>query len=439
MPKFLTNHYKRYRHIRRVWLNTWHALRARRHYNYPDKSMRLIGITGTDGKTTTATMLAEILQNSGRRVGLISTVEAKINGQSVDTGLHVSTPGPSQSYQLLARMRDERVDDVVIEATSHGLDQRRLFGMSFDIGIITNVAAEHLDYHGTIEAYARAKARLLEQSSSAVLNADDKIASQLNLPKLPQLLFGIQASADITADAIEEQDGGSTFKVRFPNQNKAVNFFVPLPGVFNISNALAAISAAHLLGVPKESMQNGLKSVSVEGRWQILYKKDFMTIVDFAHTPQSFSQILPVARKLVGTKGRLIHVFGSAAQRDESKRSEMGRLSGQYADLTVLTMEDPRHESLDRIQSMLIEGLEKAGKRQNQGWRRIDDRQQAIEWAISEAVSGDVVIITGKGHEKSLSIKGEEKVWKTHSCTYIDRREKKKKRRGYGKRTHAHT
>src|SRR5690606_10307490 len=175
---------------------------ARRRYNYPAKGMRLIGVTGTDGKTTTATMLANILQAADRKVGLISTVEAKINGQSIDTGLHVSTPGPTQTYELLARMKDEGVDDVVIEATSHGLDQRRLYGLVFDVGIITNIAPEHLDSHGTIEAYAHAKARLLQQSATAVLNTDDSRVARMNTFGIPQVTFGIHTKADVMANEI---------------------------------------------------------------------------------------------------------------------------------------------------------------------------------------------------------------------------------------------
>lgn len=406
-----TSSYKKYRHMRRIILNIWQASRAKRRYGYPQKGMRLIGITGTDGKTTTATMLASILQKSQRKVGLISTVGAKINDIEIDTGLHVSTPGPTQIYELLALMKSEGVVDVVIETTSHGLDQRRLFGLSFDIGIITNISPEHLDYHGTIEAYAKAKARLLSQASLAVLNADDPIVANINKSSLPQLLFGITQPADIKAEDILEEGTKSKFRLVYNHGQSSANITLPIPGDYNISNALAASAAALALQAPVQAIIDGLSNVSVAGRWQIIQSQPFTVIVDFAHTPQAFEAALPTARKLLQPQGRLIHVFGSAAQRDEQKRSLMGEISGKFADISILTMEDPRHESLDRIQQMLAAGLQHQGKTEGEGYTRIDDRQEAINKAIQEARSGDVVIITGKGHEQSLSIKGQEIPW----------------------------
>ena len=403
--------YKKYRHLRRVAINTWQASQAKRKFRSPQRGMRLIGVTGTDGKTTTSTMLAAILRHSGRKVGLISTVGARINDQEMETGLHVSTPSPAQIYELLAEMRAQGVEDVVIETTSHGLDQRRLFGLSFDIGIITNISAEHLDYHGTMAEYAKAKARLLGQSSLAVLNADDPIVSKLNKGRLPQLLFGINQPADVQAKQIVNDGKGSRFTLVVNQKQVLDNVFVPLPGAFNVSNALAAIATAMALQVPWSAVVKGLSQVSVAGRWQILQTKPFTVIVDFAHTPQAFEAALPTAGALVGTKGKLIHVFGSAAQRDEQKRSQMGLISAKHADISVITMEDPRFESLDRIQGMLASGLESGGKSEGKDYWRIDDRQEAIAWAIAKAEPGDVVIITGKGHEQSLSIKGKELPW----------------------------
>lgn len=407
----LNTTYKRYRHLRRVALNVWQASQAKRSYGYPQRGMRLIGITGTDGKTTTSTMLASILRQSGRKVGLISTVGARINEHEIDTGLHVSTPSPTQIYELLHRMKSEGVEDVVIEATSHGLDQRRLHGLSFAMGIITNIAAEHLDYHGTMTEYAKAKARLFDQSSLAILNADDPVVSTLNKRSIPQLLFGVHQPADVRAEQVEEYGSGSKFRLTYNQGQSSIEVTLPLPGIFNISNALAAATAAMALQVPIQAVVAGLAEVSVPGRWQILQSSPFTVIVDFAHTPQAFEAVLPTAKKLVRRSGRLIHVFGSAANRDEHKRSQMGQISAKYADLSVLTMEDPRFESLDRIQGMLASGLQAEGKVEEKNYWRIDDRKEAITWAIAKAEPGDVVIITGKGHEQSLSIKGHELPW----------------------------
>ena len=409
----IQNGYRKYRHIRRVWLNTYAAWKARRHYKNPAQNMRLIGITGTDGKTTTATFLADILQQSGRKVGSISTIEATINGQSIDTGLHVSTPGPTQNYALLAQMRDAGVQDVVIEATSHGLDQRRLAGINFDIGIVTNIAPEHLDYHGSMEHYIKAKSRLISKSKQVILNADDpKVLAMNKSLQKPATTYGILKPADFRANSIDQENNSSQFLLNYPKTSQPQPVMLSLPGQYNILNALAAVATAEKLGIDTKAALKALAKVQVKGRWQVLQHKPFIVVVDFAHTPQALAQVLPLARQSApSAEGRVIHVFGSAAQRDESKRVDMGRLSGQFADFTIITMEDPRHEPLDRIQNMLKQGLQDAGKKQGSDWLRIDDRQQALAKAVSLASPGDVIIATGKGHEKSLSIKGYEQPW----------------------------
>jgi UDP-N-acetylmuramoyl-L-alanyl-D-glutamate--2,6-diaminopimelate ligase len=409
-PYSRTRLYKIYRHCRRA-INIAQAIYAYYRYGSPAKGMRLIGVTGTDGKTTTATMIAGVLQQAGRRVGLITTVEAKINDASLDTGLHVSTPGPMQIYALLAKMRDAGVQDVVIETTSHGLDQRRVFGLKFDLGIITNLAPEHLDYHHTMEQYAAAKARLLKQSTLAMLNADDAIARNMKSMTQPTIFFGMAESAEVRAMKVHEQRDGLSFDLFYPDATEPISIELPMPGKFNVSNALAAASAALQLGVAPAVIAEGLQHINVAGRWQVIQTVPFTIIIDFAHTPQAFERALPVARELAHPHGKLIHVFGSAAQRDVAKRPMMGELSGKYADITVLTMEDPRHESMDAIQPMLAQGLTRAGKSEGDSWFRIDDRQAAITWAISQAKDDDVVLITGKGHEQSLSVGGQELPW----------------------------
>lgn len=411
--------YRRRRHDYRVASNAYLALKARRQHRYPAKNMRIIGVTGTDGKTTTTIMLANILRKAGRKVGYISTVEAKIGDEVLDVGLHVSTPGPVKNYALLAKMRDEAVEDVVIEATSHGLDQRRLFGIQFDVAVVTNIAPEHLDYHLTLENYMKAKSLIFAQSKTAVLNADDPQVMTMKTRNLPKRTYGLSNQADVKIEQIESKKGGTTFSLLFTQSMKKLSISLALPGVFNVANAAASAAAADLLNVPATAIQEGLSSTTVEGRWQILQDKPFTVIVDFAHTPQSFDLVLPLAREQTDKSGRIIHVFGSAAMRDESKRPEMGRLSGELADISIITMEDPRKEPIDRIQHMLISGLQKSGKKEKQGWLRVDDRRQAIRRALKMAKNGDVVIITGKGHEQSMSIGGQELPWSDIEVTNV--------------------
>jgi UDP-N-acetylmuramoyl-L-alanyl-D-glutamate--2,6-diaminopimelate ligase len=411
--------YKRYRHHRRVGLNMMDAYVSKLRYGFPAHRLRVIGITGTDGKTTTANLLAAILRADGRKVGLISTLGANIDGVLLDTGLHVSTPAPRHVYRLLAQMRQQGVTDVVLEVTSHGLDQRRTAGISFDVGIVTNITPEHLDYHGTFANYVTAKARLVRQAQVAILNSEDPSTPQLTRVAKRVLRYGWHAkNLSVWADNVAETDTGSTFALHArPNQFGLVaaidqTIELHLPGRYNILNSAAAATAALVLGVSDRAIRSGLGEVrALSGRWEVLQAKPFMVIVDFAHTPHAFEEALPEARKHVKDKGRLIHVFGCPALRDMQKREPMGRLSGTIADITILTIEDPRTEPIDQIMSAIELGLRHAHKQEGPGWKRIDDRGEAIAWAIGQARSGDVVMVTGKGHEQSLAIGQIEHPW----------------------------
>lgn len=399
--------WRRYRHIRIVIINTWLAWRLNRRYQYPARSMRVVGITGTDGKTTTAHLLAAILQADGRTVGVISTLGATINGQLTPTGLHVSTPGPKELFPLLDTMRQAGVTDLILEVTSHGLDQRRIAGIAVDVAVMTNISPEHLDYHGTFDRYVKAKSRLLSLAKMSVLNIDDQTVVALRSRAQSVIPYGFSSEAEVRAEDWHEVS--RKFTLVTPEDH--VDVELQLPGRYNVQNSLAAAAVARHLKINLATISAGLQSVSgVAGRWEVLQATPFTVIVDFAHTPQSFAQVLPAARLMVQASGRLIHVFGCAADRDEAKRMEMGRLSGQLADVTILTMEDPRFESLDRIQSMIASGLQQSAK-QPPMWSRVDDRGQAIHQAIDQARAGDVVLITGKGHETSLAIQGQELPW----------------------------
>ncbi len=385
-------------------------------FRQPHKHLILIGITGTDGKTTTTHLVSSILEQAGHTVGHISTLGAQINGQHLQTGLHTSTPGPTEIYAMLHQMKQAGVSHVVIETTSHGLDQYRTFGLNFRVGLITNLSPEHLDYHRTMDKYLQAKAMIIKQSQHTIINIDSPPLTQL-ISTHPSLLTISQSQpADLLGTITQQTDQSTTFNSKISpklSKTKSIqDLQVFLPGEYNVSNALAATAIAVCLEVSESAIRQGLAAVkAVDGRWQVVQTTPYTIIIDFAHTPQSLAQVLPQAKKLVTGNGALIHVFGSAAQRDQSKRSTFGQLSGQWADFSILTMEDPRFESLDTIQSMIIDGLTQQGRVQGKQWQRLDDRQQAINQAIAMAQKGDVVLITGKGHEQSLAIQGQEIPW----------------------------
>jgi UDP-N-acetylmuramoyl-L-alanyl-D-glutamate--2,6-diaminopimelate ligase len=400
----------KFRRQLRLALNCLIALTAMAVYGRPQSGLQLIGVTGTDGKTTTVRLLASMLRQAGRQVGVISTVGVSINDQHVDLPAHVSTPGPWQLYRLLRDMKRHGVNTVIIEVTSHGLDQRRIFGLHFMVGVVTNISPEHMDYHGSLAKYAAAKARLCRLSQAMVLNGQDKLVRAMAGSAQDYVLFGVQDGSAVWADGLVADSQLTRFRLHLGDQQAEI--VLPLVGPFNVQNALAACGAAKVLGLPLSAMIDGLAAVKgVAGRWQIVQDQPFAVVVDFGHTPQAFEQILPVARSLAGPNGRVIHLFGCAGGRDAGKRQVMGELSGRLADLSVVTMEDPRYELLDRIQQSIIAGLEQAGKHEGQGWVRIDDRRQAIDWAVAQARSGDVVLLTGKGHEKSMAIGDQEQPW----------------------------
>lgn len=349
-------------------------------FRFPANHLTVIGVTGTDGKTTTTTLIYEILKNAGIKTSMITSVHAVIAGREYDTGFHVTTPNSFYVQKYLRDAVDHGDTHVVLEVTSHAIDQHRIFGIPFRVGVITNVTHEHLDWHKTIERYLDTKMRLLEQSKIAVVNRDEALvykASKARLIKNSVITYGMEESADITAK-------------KFP-------FYTPLPGIFNQYNCLAAISAANALSIDPETIRKTLKTFSgVVGRMEVVYKKDFTVIVDFAHTPNAIAQALSTVRAM--TKGKLIHVFGSAGLRDRSKRPLMGKASSEYSDIIVLTEEDYRTERVEDIMNDVQKGISKKKE-----VHRIPIRADAVRFALSKAKKGDLVIFTGKGHEKSLA------------------------------------
>jgi UDP-N-acetylmuramoyl-L-alanyl-D-glutamate--2,6-diaminopimelate ligase len=395
---------------------------AAAYYGYPARKLTMIGVTGTDGKTTTTNMIYQILRAAGIRCGMISTINAVIGDQVLDTGFHVTTPDAPDVQHYLAQMVEAGLSHLVLEVTSHGLAQYRVDACEFDVAVITNITHEHLDYHGSYEAYRSAKARLFIKLNSTlpkqqgnlravVLNRDDAsydYLSQVSTGR--QISYGFHPEADIRPEHVAHMPEGFSFTVVGKEQQFPIACH--LMGDFNISNCLAAITTTvFCLGIRPEDAQAGIAAVqTVPGRMErIDLGQDFIAIVDFAHTPNALQNALQTVRQI--THGRVISVFGAAGLRDRQKRRMMAETSIQLADLTILTAEDPRTELLEDILDEMAAGANSRGGIEGQSYWKVPDRGEAIRFAISLANPDDVVIACGKGHEQSMCFGETEYAW----------------------------
>lgn len=391
-------------------------------YGYPARRLTMIGVTGTDGKTTTTNLIYHILQAAGLRAGMISTVNAVIGEQVLDTGFHVTTPEAPDVQRYLAMMVEAGLTHAVLETTSHGWAQHRVDACEFDLGVVTNITHEHLDEHGSYENYRAAKGRLFASLAEtlekpgvrrklAVLNRDDSSYEYLaGLSRVPQASYSLLGEADWRALEVKARPEGLVFTVSGPGFAFPVR--CNLVGNFNVSNCLAAIAATVMgVGVDEKAAQEGIAALpGVPGRMQrIDLGQDFTAIVDFAHTPNALRRALETARALAD--GRVIVVFGSAGLRDRQKRRMMAETSLELADLSVFTAEDPRSESLEGILAEMAAGAEAKGGLEGKNFWRIADRGQAIRFAVSLAGPGDVVMACGKGHEQSMCFGTVEYPW----------------------------
>jgi UDP-N-acetylmuramoyl-L-alanyl-D-glutamate--2,6-diaminopimelate ligase len=408
---------------------------AAAYYDWPARKLTMIGVTGTDGKTTTTNLLHQILLTAGLKAGMVSTVNAVIGDEVLDTGFHVTTPDAPDVQRYLARMVEAGLTHVVLETTSHGWAQFRVDACEFDIGAVTNITHEHLDYHGSYENYRAAKARLFTGLAEtkpkrtgnprlAVLNRDDASYEYLSatvrgLPSIVQLCYGLNSNADIHAEQIEYSPSGIHFVVA--GKDFRVNVTTKLVGAYNVSNCLAAFSVAVAgLGIDPEVAARGIAALDgVPGRMErIDLGQPFTAIVDFAHTPNALKVSLEAAREMLegkkderGKKGRVIAVFGSAGLRDKEKRRMMAEVSAELADLTVLTAEDPRTESLEGILVEMAAGARSRGGSEGETFWRVADRGEAIRFAVKLARPGDIVLSCGKGHEQSMCFGKTEFLW----------------------------
>ena len=388
-------------------------------YDYPAQHLRTIGVTGTDGKTTTSNLISIILETAGQRTGLMTTANFRIGEQEWENTTRQSTLEALEIQQLLRRMLDEQAHYAVIEATSHGLELQRVRGCAFDVGVVTNITHEHLDFHKTLAAYRRAKARLFEMLDPqrdkglgshpvAILNRDDSSYDILKpYCRVPILDYGIDTPAAVRA--VDVQPGAASTRFRVVLPDKEYNLETQLVGRFNVSNALAAIAATYSQGIPIETIADALSRVKgVTGRMERIDEgQPYTVIVDYAHTPDSLTKVLATLRPV--TEGKLIVVFGSAGERDRQKRPVMGQIAAQMADFFVITDEDPREEDREQILHEIAEGAATQGKQQGKDFLCIADRTEAIAAAIAHAQANDTILLAGKGHEQSI-IMGREKL-----------------------------
>lgn len=407
-------------------------------HGWPGRKLTVIGVTGTDGKTTTTNLLHRILLAAGLRAGMVSTVNVVIGDEVLDTGFHVTTPDAHDVQRYLARMVEAGLTHVVLETTSHGWAQHRVDACEFDIGVVTNITHEHMDEHGSYENYRAAKARLFSSLEItqpkpqgnprlAVINRDDiKSFDFLNdFIKVNKINYGLGEGAEVRAEEITYDPSGIHFTAH--SKKFRVDISSQLVGAYNVSNCLAALTAAtYGLSIPPETAARGIASLEgIPGRMErIDLGQDFTALVDFAHTPNALKVSLEAAREMlryspllsgeasaVRGKPRLIAVFGSAGLRDRAKRRMMAETSAELADLTVLTAEDPRTESLEGILEEMATGARSKGGQEGETFWRVPDRGEALRFALSLARPGDIVISCGKGHEQSMCFGGREHLW----------------------------
>ncbi len=386
-------------------------------YLFPADKMIVIGVTGTNGKTTTVNFITNILNKSGAKVGMTSSINFQIGEQRWGNNSKQTTLGPFQLQKLLKRMLKDGCKYAVIEVTSHALTQSRVFGVNFDIAVMTNVTSDHVEYHGNLNNYLNAKAKLFKKVSRGrrkfgvpkviILNADDKYYSFFDQFVVDRkLTYGLK-SATIYAEKVEKKPEGTHFVMHVPNN--AIPIELKLPGDFNVYNALAAASVAIALQVDLEVVKRGLEgSEAVAGRFEHVNKgQNYSVIVDYAHTPDALENLFALYRRL--TSGKLIVVFGATGGgRDKSKRPQMGAIANEHADYVIVTDDDPYEEDEWQILDQISEGIP---RKEGEGFWKIPDRREAIRLALTIAKEGDTVVVAGKGAEEVLMLKGKRIPW----------------------------
>jgi UDP-N-acetylmuramoyl-L-alanyl-D-glutamate--2,6-diaminopimelate ligase len=398
-------------------------------YGDPSHGLTVVGITGTDGKTTTAYLAVAALEAAGLATGMISTIASRVGGRTEAHAVHATTPEAPELQAALRAMVDAGDRVAVIETTSHGLALDRVADVAYDVAIVTNVTHEHLELHGTWEAYRDAKLSLFDRlrasrdvakphpvSASAIVNLDDPSAGQFigtaRDAGARVITYGTEPAADVRATRVTEDATGLHADVTAPSGAAALD--LALAGRFNVHNALAVVALGEALGLDPARVREGLASVtSVPGRMErIELGQPFGVVVDFAHSPASLATVLDLLAPTAAARGGgLIAVFGSAGERDTAKRPQMGRIAAERARLVIVTDEDPRGEDREAILEEIARGAEAAGRRRGQDLLLIADRREAIGAAFEAARPGDIVLLAGKGHERSIIGPDGEQPW----------------------------
>jgi len=384
-------------------------------YGFPARRLKVIGVTGTNGKTSTAFLIHRMLHEAGYKVGLNTTVGWGVGADIQPQLHHMTTVAVPELMQRLRYFKKQKVEWLVLETTSHALAQHRVWGVPYSIAVLTNLTHEHLQYHGTFERYRDAKRMMFKMANAnkkglraGIINADDPSAEYFASDILHPILYGVEGGA-VQATDVKLTTKGVSYKTKIGDQEYSIKS--QLPGSFNVYNSLAAACVGHVIGLTKEQVEQGIAALpSVEGRMTTINEgQDFTLMVDYAHSPDSFEKLFKDIKPTV--KGKLIVLFGSLGGGDKGKRPLQGELAGQYADEVIICEEDDRQESPEQIMNDIAEGAEKAGKVQGKDLFLVHDRPEAMQFAVNRAKKGDIVLFLGKGHEKTIEHADGEHPW----------------------------
>ena len=376
-------------------------------FGFPARGLSIVGVTGTNGKTTTTKLIAAVLAKSGKKIAYASTIEYGIGEKHWTNASKFTTSSAWQLQKFLSEAKKAGCTHVVLETSSHSLDQFRTWGIPYAVAVITNVTREHLDYHKTIEAYRAAKKKLFAGVKTAIVNMDMERPEEF-FAKAPSetLTYSTKnTDASVMASEIELDLAGTRFLAL------GASFRIELPGLFNVENALAAITTGKALGIDTETMRQALAGVpGISGRMELVPNNLRLDIlIDYAVTPDSFEKLYQAVKPMQIPGTRIIHVFGACGERDRGKRPVMGRIASEQADIVILTNEDPYHEDPERIIDEIEAGVT---KKKDETYFRIFDRRTAIEKAIAMAEEGDIILVTGKGAEETMALGDKRVPWK---------------------------
>jgi UDP-N-acetylmuramoyl-L-alanyl-D-glutamate--2,6-diaminopimelate ligase len=381
-----------------VFLNVVHG--------FPARGLKVIGVTGTNGKTSTAFLIHRMLHEAGYKVGLMTTVAYGAGLDIKPQVAHMTTVSVPELHKRINELKAQGIEWLVLETTSHALAQHRVWGVPYSIAVMTNLTHEHLDYHGTFERYRDAKKMMFTQANRnrhglqlGIINADDASAPVFAAAIKHPVMYGMK-QGDVRATNVRMTPEDVRYDAQF--EGKTYHITCHLPGSFNVYNSLAAVCVGHALGLGERQVEQGIAALDgVEGRMtRVDEGQDFSVIVDYAHTPDSFEKLFTDLKPVV--KGKLIVLFGSAGRRDEAKRAVQGRLAGRHADEVIVTEEDDRDLDGQAIIEEIAASAEAAGKHRDKDLFLVHDRAEAIQLAMNHARKGDTVLLLGKGHEKDI-------------------------------------